>query len=46
VGNVDNVDRLASILGCKVSSLPLKYLGLLLRASIRPSLFETMLLKR
>jgi hypothetical protein len=26
--NVDNVDGLASILGCGVSSLPLKYLGL------------------
>jgi hypothetical protein len=32
VGNVDNVDGLAGILGCGVSSLPLKYLGLPLGA--------------
>jgi hypothetical protein len=32
VGSVDNVDGLASILGCGVSSLPLKYLGLPLGA--------------
>ena len=32
VGNVQNVDELASILGCSVSYLPLKYLGLPLRA--------------
>jgi hypothetical protein len=32
VGNVDNIDRLADILGCGVSSLLLKYLGLLLGA--------------
>jgi hypothetical protein len=32
VGHVDNVDDLAGILGCGVSSLPLKYLGLPLGA--------------
>ncbi len=32
---VDNVDGLSSILGCGVSSLPLKYLGLSLGASYR-----------
>lgn len=32
VGIVANVDGLASILGCGVSSLPLKYLGLPLGA--------------
>jgi hypothetical protein len=32
VGNVDNVDGLVGILGCGVSSLPLKYLGLPLGA--------------
>jgi hypothetical protein len=32
VGNVQNVDELASILGCGVCSLPLKYFGLPLRA--------------
>jgi hypothetical protein len=32
VGNVNNVDGLASILGCEFSSLPLKYLGLTLGA--------------
>jgi hypothetical protein len=30
VDNVDNVDGSGGILGCRVSSLPLKYLGLLL----------------
>jgi hypothetical protein len=28
VGNVPNVSELACILGCRVSSLPMKYLGL------------------
>jgi hypothetical protein len=28
MGDVPNVDALACILGCRVSSLPLKYLGL------------------
>jgi hypothetical protein len=32
VRNVDNMARLARILGCEVASLPLKYLGLLLGA--------------
>jgi hypothetical protein len=35
VGCVDNVDSLAGILDCGVSSLPLKYLGLPLRASFK-----------
>jgi hypothetical protein len=35
VGNVNNVDGLANILGCGVSSLPLKYLGLLLGAPFK-----------
>jgi hypothetical protein len=35
VGCVDNVDGLASILGCGVSLLPLKYLGLPLGASFK-----------
>ena len=33
VGNAHNVDGLACVLGCGVSSLPLKYLGLPLGAS-------------
>jgi hypothetical protein len=32
-----NVDGLAGLLGCKVSSLPLKYVGL----PLRPNLFKT-----
>lgn len=32
IGNVNNVEGLANMLGCRVSSLPLKYLGLLLGA--------------
>jgi len=35
VGHVDNVDDLAGILGCGVSSLPLKYLGLPLGAPFK-----------
>lgn len=33
--NVNNVDELASILSCGVSSLPLKYIGLLLRSPFK-----------
>jgi hypothetical protein len=32
MGNVENVDGLVGILGCSVTSLPLKYLGLPLGA--------------
>jgi hypothetical protein len=35
VGYVNNMDELASILGCRVSSLPLKYLGLPLGAPFK-----------
>jgi len=35
IDNVMNVKGLASILGCRVSSLPIKYLGLLLGASFK-----------
>jgi hypothetical protein len=35
VGNIDNVDGLANILGYGVPSLPLKCLGLLLGASYK-----------
>lgn len=35
--NVDNVDELASILSCRVSSLPLKYFGLALGPKYRVS---------
>ncbi|XP_062167013.1 uncharacterized protein LOC133873310 [Alnus glutinosa] len=35
VGNVDNMGELTGILGCGTSSLPLKYLGFLLRASYK-----------
>jgi hypothetical protein len=35
VGSFDNVDRLASILGYGISSLPLKYFNLLLGASYK-----------
>ena len=33
IGNVPNMEELVEILGCKQSSLPLKYLGLLLGAT-------------
>jgi hypothetical protein len=53
VGNVHNVDGLACVLGCGVSSLPLKYLGLPLGAfcvlGLRPSVFliyATLLIKK
>lgn len=35
MGNVCNVRGLANILGCAISSLPMKYLGLPLGASFR-----------
>ncbi|KAG6713315.1 hypothetical protein I3842_05G145000 [Carya illinoinensis] len=35
VGDVSNISRLANILGCVVSSLPMKYLGLPLGASFK-----------
>ena len=35
VGNVNNVEGFAGILGCGYSSLPMKYLGLLLGASFK-----------
>jgi hypothetical protein len=35
VDNVENADGLAGILGCGVSSLPMKYLGLLLGAYLK-----------
>jgi hypothetical protein len=35
IGDVDDVDDLANILGCRVASLPMKYLGLLLGASYK-----------
>jgi hypothetical protein len=35
VGNVDQVERMVGILGCGVSSLPMKYLGLPLGASYK-----------
>lgn len=35
VGNVIKVEGLANILGCRVSSLPMKYLGLPLGASFK-----------
>jgi hypothetical protein len=38
VGNVNNVDGLANILGCWVSSLPMKYLGLPLETSFKAKL--------
>jgi len=37
VGEVEDVEELASILGCRVSSLPMKYLGLPLGASYKAS---------
>jgi hypothetical protein len=35
VGNVINIESMASILDCRVSSLPMKYLGLLLGVSFK-----------
>jgi hypothetical protein len=37
VGEVEDVEELASILECRVSSLPMKYLGLPLGASYKAS---------
>jgi hypothetical protein len=46
VGNVVDVEGLVDILGCRVSSLPLKYVGLPLGAGLRPSLFGMGSLRR
>jgi hypothetical protein len=46
VGNVENVNGLASILGCGVSSLPLKYLGLPLGSSFKAKSIGMESLKR
>jgi hypothetical protein len=46
VGNIDLVGRLAGILGCWVSTLPVKYLVFRWRLLIRPSLFGMVSLKR
>ena len=35
IGEVNNMDVLAELLGCRHSSLPLKYLGLLLDAKFK-----------
>jgi hypothetical protein len=35
VGSLDDVEQLAGLLGCGISSLPLKYLGLQLGASFK-----------
>jgi len=46
IGNVNNVGGLASILGCRVFSLPMKYLGFPMAASFKANLFGMMLLRR
>jgi hypothetical protein len=46
MSNVDNLDGLADILGCRVSSLPLKYLVFRWGLSMRPTLFGAVLFKR
>jgi len=46
VGNVDQVGRLASILGCGVASLSVKYLGFLWGLPISPLIFGTGLSRR
>lgn len=35
IGNVNNVEGLANIIGCRVSYLPMKYLGLPLGALVK-----------
>lgn len=45
VGNVDNVDGLVGILRCGVASLPSKYLGLLLGASLAKSICDEVIEK-
>jgi hypothetical protein len=46
MGNVENVDALAGILGCGVSSLPMKYLDLPLWASYKDKFVWDDMLKR
>jgi hypothetical protein len=44
IGKVNNVEGLASTLGCRVSSLPMKYLGLPLRALFKAKFIFALLL--
>jgi hypothetical protein len=44
VGEVLHMGGLASILGCQVNCLPLKYLGLPLRASFKRNLYGSLFL--
>jgi hypothetical protein len=46
VGNANNVDGLVGILGYRVSSLPLKYLGFRWEPLTRTSLFGIVLLRK
>ncbi|KAF5466388.1 hypothetical protein F2P56_016314 [Juglans regia] len=46
VGKVNNISQLASTLGCKVSSLPMNYLGLPLGAASRAILIWDMVIER
>lgn len=44
--NVPKVDSMASLLGCKVSSLPMKYVGLPLGATLKAkSIWDSMIEK-
>jgi hypothetical protein len=45
VSNVNNVEGLVRILGCRVSFLPIKYLGLWV-CRLKPNLFGMALLRR
>jgi hypothetical protein len=46
IGNVDNMGELTGILGCGTSSLPLKYLGILLGASYKEKCIWEVMWKR
>ena len=46
IGEVNNVYALAEILGCRVGSLPMTYLGMLLGHLISPPLFGTLYWKK
>lgn len=41
-GKVRNLNALASVLCCKMGSLPMAYLGMPLRAHLRPSRYGTL----
>ena len=46
IGEVNNLDALANILQCRVGSLPMKYLGMLLGTSFKTASIWNLILEK